>query len=131
LVGLGLASWQVGKRQSFFASAWDCQLYSYQVAPDGIVTAANHSSRRPGQKAQVNINNSPVTILSVPSLDQGQTATIGKIIPPLGGIISWQVIGTAGCSSAGSYTPTPAVSNPYTPVLLIPTLIPDKPTPTF
>jgi len=123
VTGLATAVWQIRQRQLFSSSAWDCHFYSYQVTPDGTVTVTNNTSRRPAQKAQININHSPVAVFTIPSLDLNQTTAIGKISPPMGGILSWQVIGTAGCSATGSYTPTPAVST-YTPILLIPTFAP-------
>lgn len=94
----------VQKQQLNIGSAWDCSKYKFNVSRTGVVTVQNGSryNERP-QQAQVYINNTLVSTLSVPELNSGQGATIGTVSVPSQQGFTWKVRGTIDCQNEGNY----------------------------
>lgn len=116
MVGAITASvFSIQNQQLKIGSAWDCSRYKFNVSRTGVVTVQNGSRyNEPPQSAEVYINNTLVSTLSVPALSSGQGATLGTVSVPSQQGFTWKVHGTIDCENEGSYqaeaTATPTIS---------------------
>lgn len=105
----------IQNQQIKIGSAWDCSRYKFNVSKTGVVTVQNGSRyNEPPQSAEVYINNTLVSTLSVPALSSGQGTTLGTVSVPSQQGFTWKVHGTIDCKNEGSYqaeaTATPTIS---------------------
>lgn len=85
--------------------AWNCNLYTFNMNVDGVVTVTNDSSRNePSQTAEVYINEQLIDTFEVPALSPGDSATLGTVAVP-SEPFSWSVVGIRDCQNSGSLSP--------------------------
>jgi hypothetical protein len=129
--GIAAGVFLAQRRQFLPSQAWNCSLYVFDVSQQGEVSVMNGQTRQePGQKAEVSINGTLITILDVTALKAGDEATLGTVDVPSEQGFSWKVDGTVDCENSGNYEPASPEETPTTvpePPQATPTTPPCKP----